>query len=55
MEAYWIHRLDTLNTGLNSKDEVETNIDQHILIAGEHFQHQADCFPYIAEIKQDRM
>ncbi len=59
MESYWIHWLDTLNSGLNSKDEVRIHLDNHVIKASTHFHHQQDCFPYLAsyivETKQDKM
>ncbi len=59
LEAYWMDRLDTLNTGLNTRDETKSHLDQHILNANEHFQHSPNCFPYIAayitETAQDKI
>ncbi len=59
LEAYWIDRLGTLNSGLNTRDETKAYLDQHLLNANSHFQHSSTCFPYtisyIPETSQDRI
>ncbi len=47
IEAYWIYKLDTINTGLNNRDESKYHIDQHVMNACRHLQHSADCCPYL--------
>ena len=55
MEAFWINTLDTINNGLNSKDESITVLNQHAIKAVSHFTHSAQCTPYIvAHIEENR-
>ncbi len=59
MEAYWIHRFNTFQQGLNTKNEVDIIIHNQLLIAVKHFQHNMQCIQYIAhriyETKQDQL
>ncbi len=59
MEAYWINRFNTFEKGLNTKNEVDININNHLLTASRHYQHDQTCFPYlmhrIHETKQDQL
>ena len=55
-EAMWIHLLDTLNNGLNAKDETNIVLDPHTINITHHFQHSITCTPYttswIEEVSQ---
>ncbi len=59
MEAYWINRLNTLEEGLNTKNEVDIILNNHLTIAIKHYQHSVNCFPYIThrilETRQDHL
>ena len=55
-EAMWIHLLDTVQNGMNAKDETNIVLDPHTVNIMNHFQHSLTCTPYttawIEEISQ---
>ena len=46
-EAYWIHTLQTVEYGLNRRDERDINLTIQTTHIAKHFRHSKHCFPYI--------
>ena len=45
-EAYWIHELKSVDTGLNRKNERNHKLTLQSTHISEHFTHSKTCFPY---------
>ena len=53
-EAFWIHKMDTLDLGINRRNEREHNLSIHTTHISEHYQHSTTCTPYITKFIKEK-
>ena len=45
-EGYWISALNTVNNGINLREESNLTMDYQTIMHARHFQHSTTCLPY---------
>jgi hypothetical protein len=45
-EWYWISALNTVNNGINLREESNLTMDYQTIMHARHFQHSKTCLPY---------